>query len=341
MVRSTPISTKPLEAATPEVYTSKWGRIEIFNGDNYPSFAIDCQAALVAANAWRIVRGIEVRPAGNGNAALDWDKRQGFAVQIIFSSTDKTYKQRISRFLDDNNPTGMWNRLQEADRSRDAIFISNVKDAFQEETFDPVQMTVRQFVTRLEAYRGQIATTDNPITDDDMRLRLLNALPTDEGWRTVKLFCLRDNSSLEQTITILESNEGPLLASREPDKEVAQFASTRGRGKTQDERIKEAVEKEKKKWNRERERERRQSSKRHRSRSPSQEYSDNCWFCDKPGHQQKNCQRYKRARRRERRGSKSSTDDSDKGKRSKSASAHVAISAAEPFRADESDSAEY
>ena len=107
-------------------------------------------------------------------------------------------------------------------------------------------MTIRLFVSQLEEHRSQIATTTSPISDDDLRLRLLNSLPAGEGWRTVKFFSLRDNSTLEQTITVLESNEGPLL--QRPSAEVVEYAyKTRGPGKTEKQRSDERVKKEKKK----------------------------------------------------------------------------------------------
>jgi len=44
------MTTEPSTQLTAE-YTSKWGKIIIFNGENYPLFSITCKAALVSANA--------------------------------------------------------------------------------------------------------------------------------------------------------------------------------------------------------------------------------------------------------------------------------------------------
>ena len=52
-------------------WTSKWGRITIFIGNNYPQFAITCKAALVAAEAWDIVSGAEPEPANGGAQQAD------------------------------------------------------------------------------------------------------------------------------------------------------------------------------------------------------------------------------------------------------------------------------
>ena len=42
-------------ASVDEYNTTKWGRVLIFTGDNYASFAQSCTIALVNAKAWSIV----------------------------------------------------------------------------------------------------------------------------------------------------------------------------------------------------------------------------------------------------------------------------------------------
>jgi hypothetical protein len=46
-------TTKPSTQSTQYAaeYSSKWGKVVIFNGENYPLFSITCKAALVSANA--------------------------------------------------------------------------------------------------------------------------------------------------------------------------------------------------------------------------------------------------------------------------------------------------
>jgi hypothetical protein len=53
---------------TSHEWTSKYGRITIFTGENYPEFSITCQAALIAAGAWDIVTSSEEEPTNGGNA---------------------------------------------------------------------------------------------------------------------------------------------------------------------------------------------------------------------------------------------------------------------------------
>src|SRR5450432_1490871 len=199
------MTTEPSTQLTAE-YTSKWGKIIIFNGENYPLFSITCKAALVSANAWGIVSRAEPAPA-NARPLEEWNKRRNFSIQIIFSSAGKNYVNSLSTHLDNNDPAGMWEKLKASDRSRDAVFISNVRTNFASQLFDPSKQSMRQFVNILEHYRTQISATDAPITDIELRNKILQALPADGVWQQAKMWCLRDNATLEQTINVLESHE--------------------------------------------------------------------------------------------------------------------------------------
>ena len=63
----------------------------------------------------------------------------------------------------------------------------------------------------LEHYRQQVALTDEAITNAEMRNRLLQALPAEPSWQQAKMWCVRDKSTLKETITLLESHKQPLL----------------------------------------------------------------------------------------------------------------------------------
>ena len=75
----------------------------------------------------------------------------------------------------------MWEKLKRSDRSRDELFIANVRANFHKTYFTPEKQTIRQFVESLESFRTQVANTGKPITDDEIRDRLLGALPLDSG----------------------------------------------------------------------------------------------------------------------------------------------------------------
>ena len=79
--------------------------------------------------------------------------------------------------IDASDVDGMWNKLKLSDRSRDVVYISKVGDQFQVETLDVTIILIRKFVSALEHYCDQISGTVSLITGDEMRNRVLNALP--------------------------------------------------------------------------------------------------------------------------------------------------------------------
>ena len=132
--------------------------------------------------------------------------------------------------IDTSDIVGIWDKLKQSDRSRDAVYISKVRDQFQAEALDVTTTSIRKFVSILEYYRDQITGTDSSITDVEIRNRLLNALPSDPLWQNSKMWCLRENASLEQAITILESNH-PIEAPSESANAVVSKGRSRNRGR--------------------------------------------------------------------------------------------------------------
>jgi ATP-dependent exoDNAse (exonuclease V) beta subunit len=129
-------------------------------------------------------------------------------VQLIFSSTGQNDVNGLSGLLEQKDPKGMWEKLKRSDRSRDELFIANVRANFHKTHFTPEKQTIRQFVESLESFRMQVANTGKPITDDEMRDRLLSALPLDSGlWQQNRMWAIQQKADLEATISLLEQNE--------------------------------------------------------------------------------------------------------------------------------------
>ena len=60
----------------------------------------------------------------------------------------------------------------------------------------------------LKSFRMQVANTGKPITDDEMRDRLLGALLLDSGlWQQNRMWAIQQKADLEATILLLEQNE--------------------------------------------------------------------------------------------------------------------------------------
>ena len=112
-------------------------------------------------------------------------------MQLIFSSTGQNYVNRFSDLLEQKDPKGMWEKLKRSDRSRDELFIANVRANFHKTHFTPEKQTIRQFVESLKSFRIQVANTGKPITDDKIRDRLLSALLLDSGpWQQNRIWAI-------------------------------------------------------------------------------------------------------------------------------------------------------
>lgn len=219
-------STRAADSLPNEYYNCKWGKVLIFNGDNYPQFSVSCRGALVSSQSWAIVAGQEREPRGNGGA--DFNKRRNLAISIIFGSVHPDYLYLLEPFLDTSDPQGMWDKLKTADRGRDAIFIANIRAQFAKEYFDPANQSIRQFKRILDSYRNQIATTPapNPISDEEAKQKLLQSLPAGvggEGWQTAKMWCIKEKLSYEECVTSLEAFERPPAL---PEGSANQYVST-------------------------------------------------------------------------------------------------------------------
>ena len=107
----------------------------------------------------------------------------------------------------------MWEKLKRSDRSRDELFIANVRANFHKTHFTPEKQTIRQFVESLKSFRMQVANTGKPITDDKIRDRLLSALLLDSGlWQQNRIWAIQQKADLEATISLSKTK---LLRHRE------------------------------------------------------------------------------------------------------------------------------
>jgi gag-polypeptide of LTR copia-type len=220
-----------------EYNTTKWGKVVIFNSDNYALFEMSCTMALVASGSWPIVNGEEEEPVARGPLG-DFKRRRSIAIQIISSSVAPFYFNDIMPFVRDSDPAGMWKELQKSNRSNDAVYATSIRSQFAMELFDPTKETIRQFVSRLNYYRTQLTMSKDPISEKEILNKLLQSLPASNPiWQQAKNSCIRDDLSLQASILLLQSNESPLpivstaAASYTPNGQENNRVGGRGRGR--------------------------------------------------------------------------------------------------------------
>jgi gag-polypeptide of LTR copia-type len=270
-------------------YTSKYGRIPIFDGDNYATFSTECRTALTVAGAWDIVDGSEVRPVDPA-AGTSWDERKLKAIQLINSSVVQALKSRIIPGVRAADPKAMWTELAKEDRMTSTVHQYTLFSDFHKATWDPSAETIRSFQARLQDMRTQLEGTERSISEKEMLWRVITSIPDEGNWIQARQFCLEDNKDLAGTITTLQSYKKPILPSTTPTAPAVAAAATtpdqrgnrggrrgRGRGRGQG-----------------------RGSGRNKGkggrRVDKDDKEDKCFFCRKPGHRQVDCFKYKKAR---------------------------------------------
>ena len=78
-------------------------------GDNYPTWKLQCQMALMRDGLWDIVNATETRPAEEGDAQTKFDKRRDKALANIVLSVDTSLLYIIGS--DPKCPVQVWEKL--------------------------------------------------------------------------------------------------------------------------------------------------------------------------------------------------------------------------------------
>lgn len=143
-------------------------------GDSYPEFQDTCTAVLAVVDAWSIIEG-EHQPQ-NQRAADDWKTRNQRAIQIISGSVEPRFLSKISSFVRAKDVPGIWAELTKFNRTNDPFF-NSLRESFSAKSFNLSKETIRNFSTRLFNYKTQLDGSEFALTERDVTLRLLAALP--------------------------------------------------------------------------------------------------------------------------------------------------------------------
>ena len=145
-IETTTITTMASSSTTD--YTCKWGRVTIFNGENYPIFHASCMVALTVADAWGIVQGIDVIP-NSTQALANWKLRRQCAIQIICGSVNSNYIRKIIQFIETEDLQAMWNEIAKVNHANDRVYVSELRTNFYQKVLNPFKESVCQFVEQL------------------------------------------------------------------------------------------------------------------------------------------------------------------------------------------------
>lgn len=197
--------------STASHYVCKWGRIEILTGDNYPRFKNSCLVALASIHAIKLVNGEEPKPAPP--ASIDritaWEEKAAKAIQIISNSVDDRLQDKILPLVLSEDVKGIWNELKKYDKTVDPVWVSIQRTNFGQEKFE-TSKGIREFADRLESYKLQLATTERPITDDEILDRIIAAIPENSNYEGTKYHILRlpkAERTLDKAVTMLQVHD--------------------------------------------------------------------------------------------------------------------------------------
>ena len=166
----------PSVSTTTDYYTTKAGRVAIFNGNNYAEFELTCESALIAVGAWNFVAS---REAAAEARTADTIKRRTEGIKIIFNSVAQTYQTVIRELSRNNDLPGMWERIAKYNRARDPLYAGELRRQFRSTIFNPSKSNIIQYVNDLEWFRTALSTSNKPITEEDLLEQLLLGLPRD------------------------------------------------------------------------------------------------------------------------------------------------------------------
>ena len=208
----------------------------VLNSENYAEWSLYAELELGAVEGWEMVVGDERPPPNNASAEVkrDFKKRRAKVIHVFNDSIGQVFKHLIRDNLPD--VAAIWTAIALAvDRSKDPIFVNNIRDTFNKEAFSPPEQTVLNFVDKLRALANKIRNVEEPeqpYTDIDIKFKLLNSLPReDANWQLAKSFCLTNEWSLQECIQHLTSNEAPRLEKAEKAATAGHNGGRRGSGR--------------------------------------------------------------------------------------------------------------
>src|SRR5262249_31805198 len=113
----------------------------MLNFMNYSTFKTSCRSTLLVARAWSITKGTELcqlfthPPEGK-----DWIIRKDRALQIIYNSTTREIRSTLSKYMDNQDPLGLWKHLEdEYDLSKDVDFVFRTLNQFHNDKIQPTE----------------------------------------------------------------------------------------------------------------------------------------------------------------------------------------------------------
>ena len=233
-----------------------------------------------------LVNGTEAIPSPSSiTAHLAYRKKLATFHKLITTGMRINNRMLLQdKNLDSLTPHDYWTALKSKfDLSNNTIYATNVRDSFEDQTWNPDTTPIRDFVDNLMEHKMLFDnSTKYKISFEEVIGRVFRKVPNTNFWKGTKDACKDQNFDLEQTIRRLQEAQGT----------VGQYVETANQAEA------EAAFRDN---NRGREIKRRGRYRgghgQSRSSSRVQKSDSKCYFCHIRGHFQKDCKKYASAQR--------------------------------------------
>ncbi|KAH8817385.1 hypothetical protein F5884DRAFT_248957 [Xylogone sp. PMI_703] len=195
-------------------FYSKYGKIEILRRENYRSFEITCQLALLCAGAWDIIEQEIPRPTLEEADDIDkarreqtaWDKKALEAIRLFTFVVPQRLLRNLFPMFMAKDIAGVWKALAK-EYAPPAEICAMAESEFRDQRWDPEAETLQSFVDRLETYRTKVWRSSFEISDEAMLSHLYSQLPNGHIWAEAKILCWSERRDLPGAIALLTRYE--------------------------------------------------------------------------------------------------------------------------------------
>ena len=232
----------------------------VLNGNNYPTWKIQCKMALMKDGLWGYVNGMEVIPDSTDfDATHKYNMKRDRALATIVLAVDPSLLYLLGNEPED--PSDVWKKLQEQFQKKSWANKLNLRRklySLKLKESESIQLHVKAM---MEIFQ-ELAIIGDPMEEEDRVVHLLASLPKSYDMLVTALEASTDVPKLETVIERLVHEERKLKENLK-EEDITQSMKalyTNGKG---------------------------------RNNGNKQSYNPKCFYCNEYGHVKRNCPRLK------------------------------------------------
>ena len=201
-------------------------KFKSLNNSNYPEWSGDIKAWLMKMGYWKLVSGIEAKPA-EGKELLAWELKAEKAADEIYLAVEQDQRVHIRAFMDD--PVKMWQELEKAHVSKKPGARFNAYDDLfsiqknESESLSDLGTRIENAMAAIVNLRP-IGFTLKQLDEELQSMALIRALPTEYAHLANSLL-LMDNLKKDTILQAFRAEEQNRQRQTEMVNRAQQFRS--------------------------------------------------------------------------------------------------------------------